>query len=80
MTWDRFLINSGFRSGKKHSNSGKTAEEMVRHVVALIRKLYGDIKAYAARALASAWSSYRTWLRQTGASMAGSDAPANGLR
>jgi hypothetical protein len=97
LTWGRFLIDAVFRGGSKHSNSGNTAETMVRHVVALIRKhyrtdvpilfrldagffdqklfgvfeelrvgyvctgkLYDDIKAYAARAPALAWSSYCT--------------------
>jgi hypothetical protein len=40
MTWGRFLIDAVFRGGKKHSNSGTTAAEMIRHVVALIRKHY----------------------------------------
>lgn len=97
MTWDRFLIDAVFRGGKKHSNSGTTAAEMISHVVSLIRKryrpdvpiifrldsgffdqklfglfeelrvgyvctgkLYDDLKAYAARAPASAWRSYGT--------------------
>jgi hypothetical protein len=97
MTWGRFLIDAVFRGGKKHSNSGTTAAEMIRHVVTLIRKhyrpdvpivfrldsgffdqklfglfeelrvgyvctgkLYDDLKAFAAGAPASAWSSYRT--------------------
>lgn len=97
MTWGRFLIDAVFRGGKKHSNSGTTAPEMIRHVVTLIRKhyrpdvpivfrldsgffdqklfdlfeelrvgyvctgkLYDDLKAYAAGAPVSAWSSYRT--------------------
>lgn len=80
LTWGRFLIDAVFRGGSKHSNSGSTAETMVHHVVARIRKhyrpgvpilfrldasffdhkLYDDIKAYAAGAPASAWSSYCT--------------------
>jgi hypothetical protein len=40
MTWGRFLIDAVFRGGKKHSNSGTTAAEMIRHVVTLIRKHY----------------------------------------
>ena len=40
MTWGRFLIDAVFRGGKKHSNSGDTVANMVRHVVALIRKHY----------------------------------------
>ncbi|MFH1765518.1 MAG: transposase [Gemmatimonadota bacterium] len=40
MTWGRLLIDAFFRGGKKHSNSGTTAAEMIRHVVALIRKHY----------------------------------------
>ena len=40
MTWGRLLIDAVFRGGKKHSNSGDTVAQMVRHVVALIRKHY----------------------------------------
>jgi hypothetical protein len=40
MTWGRFLIDAVFRGGKKHSNSGDTVANMVRHVVALVRKHY----------------------------------------
>jgi hypothetical protein len=40
MTWGRFLIDAVFRGGKKHSNSGDTVANMVRHVVVLIRKHY----------------------------------------
>ena len=40
MTWGRFLIDAVFRGGSKHSNSGETTAEMVRHVVALVRKHY----------------------------------------
>ena len=44
MTWGRFLIDAVFRGGKKHSNSGNSVEQMVRHVVTLIRKHYrGDV-------------------------------------
>jgi hypothetical protein len=40
MTRGRFLIDAVFRGGKKHSNLGTTAAEMIRHVVTLIRKHY----------------------------------------
>ena len=40
MTWGHFLIDAVFRGGKKHSNSGDTVANMVRHVVVLIRKHY----------------------------------------
>lgn len=40
MTWESFIIDAVFRGGKKHSNHGKTVIEMVRHIVALIRKHY----------------------------------------
>jgi len=40
MTWGRFLIDAVFRGGKKHSNSGDSVAQMVRHVVTLIRKHY----------------------------------------
>jgi len=40
MTWGRFLIDAVFRGGKKHSNSGDSVAQMVRHVVTQIRKHY----------------------------------------
>ena len=40
MTWGRLLIDAVFRGGKKHSNSGQSTAEMIRHVVALVRKHY----------------------------------------
>ncbi|MEA3350680.1 MAG: IS1380 family transposase [Chloroflexota bacterium] len=40
MTWGRLIIDAVFRGGKKHSNNGDTVEQMVRHVVGKIRKVY----------------------------------------
>ena len=40
LTWNRFIIDAVFRGGKKHSNSGDSASEMVTHVVDEIRKQY----------------------------------------
>lgn len=42
MTWGRFIIDAVFRGGKKHSNHGDTAEQMVRHIVTMIRKIYRE--------------------------------------
>jgi hypothetical protein len=40
MTWGRLIIDAVFRGGSKHSNHGNTVEQMVRHIVAKIRKGY----------------------------------------
>ena len=40
LSWGRFIVDSVFRSGSKHSNHEETAKEMIRHVVAQIRKHY----------------------------------------
>ena len=40
MTWQNYVIDAVFRRGNAHSNNGDTVEQMVRHVVARIRKHY----------------------------------------
>ena len=40
MTWQNYVIDAVFRRGDAHSNNGDTVEQMVRHVVARIRKHY----------------------------------------
>lgn len=40
MNWGRFIVDAVFRSGHKHSNHGRTVEQMIRHMVALIRRGY----------------------------------------
>ena len=40
LSWGRFIVDSVFRSGSKHCNHEGTAKEMIRHVVAQIRKHY----------------------------------------
>lgn len=40
MTWQNYVIDAVFRRGDAHSNNGDTVEQMVRHVVAKIRKHY----------------------------------------
>jgi len=40
MTWDRYMIDTVFRGGKKHCNYGDTVEKMVRRSVNKIRKKY----------------------------------------
>jgi hypothetical protein len=42
LNWQRFVIDAVFRGGSKHSNHGKTAEEMLRHVIREIRKHYRE--------------------------------------
>jgi len=42
LSWGRLLIDSVLRSGSKHSNHQDTAEQMIRHVVAQIRKHYRE--------------------------------------
>ncbi|WP_170161490.1 transposase [Desulfosoma caldarium] len=38
MTWQKHIIDAVFRRGDAHSNNGNTVEQMVRHVMARIRK------------------------------------------
>ena len=40
LSWGRFIVDSVLRSGSKHCNHEETAKEMIRHVVAQIRKHY----------------------------------------
>ena len=40
MNWGRFIIDSVFRGGNRHSNYSDHVEKMVRHVVKEIRKGY----------------------------------------
>ncbi|MGB5986876.1 MAG: IS1380 family transposase [Desulfobacterales bacterium] len=40
MNWGRLIIDAVFRGGKKHSNHGNTVQQMIRHMVAKIRKHY----------------------------------------
>jgi len=40
LTWERFVVDAVFRSGSKHSNHGKSAIEMLKHVIIQIRKHY----------------------------------------
>lgn len=40
MIWGKYIIDTVFRGGKKHSNYGDTVEKMVRHIVNKIRKKY----------------------------------------
>ncbi|MFZ7127529.1 MAG: IS1380 family transposase [Desulfobacterales bacterium] len=40
MNWGRFIVDAVFRSGDKHSNHGRTVEQMILHMVALIRREY----------------------------------------
>ncbi len=42
LTWCRFIIDTIFRSGDKHSNHGDDAAKMVKRIVALIRKRYRE--------------------------------------
>lgn len=42
MTWGRYVIDAVFRGGSKHSNHGRTAPRMIRHVVRLVRRQYRD--------------------------------------
>ena len=42
MIWGRFIIDTVFRGGKKHSNYGDTVEKMVRHIVRKIRTKYRE--------------------------------------
>ena len=42
MTWNRYMIDTVFRGGKKHSNYGDTVEKMVSHIVKKIRKKYRE--------------------------------------
>ncbi|MCP4628050.1 MAG: IS1380 family transposase [bacterium] len=40
MNWGRLIVDAVFRSGDKHSNHGNTVQQMIRHMVAKIRKQY----------------------------------------
>jgi hypothetical protein len=40
LNWGRLIIDAVFRGGDKHSNHGRTVEQMIRHIVALVRKKY----------------------------------------
>lgn len=40
MTWGPYVIDAVFRGGAKHSNHGKTAPRMIRHMVELVRRRY----------------------------------------
>lgn len=42
LTWDGLLVDSVFRSGEKHSNSGCSVQRMIRRVVGRIRSGYGQ--------------------------------------
>jgi len=42
LTWGRLVIDAVFRGGSKHSNHGDTVVKTVEHVVAIIRKHYGE--------------------------------------
>jgi len=40
MNWGRLIVDAVFRGGDKHSNHGDTVQQMIRHMVAKIRKHY----------------------------------------
>ncbi len=40
LIWERKIVDAIFRGGKKHSNSGNTAVNMIRDIVTLIRQEY----------------------------------------
>jgi len=40
MNWGRLIVDAVFRGGDKHSNHGNTVQQMIRHMVAKIRKQY----------------------------------------
>ena len=42
MNWGRFIVDAVFRGGDKHSNHGKTVQEMILHMVGLIRKKHSE--------------------------------------
>jgi len=42
LTWSRFIVDTIFRSGDKHSNHGDDAAKMVKRMVTLIRKRYRE--------------------------------------
>ena len=42
LMWGPYLIDAVFRGGSKHSNHGDTVANMIRHVVARIRKHYRE--------------------------------------
>ncbi len=43
MTWGNFVVDSVLRSGKKHSNHGRSVHRMAARVVQKIRTRYGDV-------------------------------------
>ena len=40
LNWGRLIVDAVFRGGDKHSNHGRTVEQMISHIVKLIRKKY----------------------------------------
>ena len=42
MNWGRYMVDAVFRGGSKHSNHGKTVQEMLVHIVKKIRREYRD--------------------------------------
>jgi hypothetical protein len=40
ITWGRFIVDTVFRGGKKHSNADESVAQAVRHLVSRIRKYY----------------------------------------
>ena len=42
MNWGRYMVDAVFRGGSKHSNHGKTVQEMLVHIVQKIRREYRD--------------------------------------
>ena len=40
MNWGRYIVDAVFRGGSKHSNHGQTAQKMILHMVAAIRRHY----------------------------------------
>jgi hypothetical protein len=40
MNWGRLIVDAVFRSGDKHSNHGRTVQQMIKHMVAKIRTQY----------------------------------------
>ncbi len=42
MNWGRYMVDAVFRGGSKHSNHGKTVQNMLVHIVKKIRRQYRD--------------------------------------
>jgi len=42
LTWNGFLVDSAFRSGEKHSNSGQSVQRMLRRAIKRIRSSYNQ--------------------------------------